>query len=293
MLCGVTDAARRGFWAALGEVRRRELVAWPGWEVSLEAALAEGDAAWVPPAEFAREIAVRFDRDDEEARRWWEHLRAGDLRLACGCARGVAGALAELERQYGAEIARAARRFERADLPADDLVQRLREKLFTGPEPLIASYTGQGFLQNWVRVTTTRTFIDCTRAEGAREPRAADDLAALLPEPGGDPELLLLKREHAGHFKAAFAEAVGALAGEDRVLLKQHLLDRLSVDQLGALYRLHRATAARRVARARDALLEGTRAALARRLGLRAENLAGVLDLLASRLEVSMERLLR
>ena len=98
--------------------------------------------------------------------------------------------------------------------------------------------------------------------------------------------MLLLKREHAGHFKAAFAEAVGAL-------LKQHLLERLSIDQLGALYRLHRATAARRVARARDALLEGTRAALARRLGLRAENLAGVLDLLASRLEVSMERLLR
>ena len=75
-------------------------------------------------------------------------------------------------------------------------------------------------------------------------------------------------------------------------MLKQHLVERLTIDQIGGLYHLHRATAARRLARAREALLGATRSALARRLELPLERLVGVLDLLASRLEVSVERLL-
>ena len=71
------------------------------------------------------------------------------------------------------------------------------------------------------------------------------ELVAVLPEPKGDPELQLLKREHVTHFKASFAEAVAALDSADRLLLKQHLVERLTIDQLGALYHLHRASAAR------------------------------------------------
>src|SRR6185369_9812673 len=142
-------------------------------------------------------------------------------------------------------------------------------------------------------VTTTRTFIDCCRWQAdAPEIPLGGELGAVLPEPGADPELQLLKREHAAHFKAAFAEAAGALDAADRLLLKQHLVERLTVDQLGALYGLHRATAARRIAKARDALLLATRIALARRLGVPPERLASVLELVASRLEASIERLL-
>ena len=79
-------------------------------------------------------------------------------------------------------------------------------------------YTGQGFLQNWVRVTATRTFIDCCRGQTeSPEVPIRSELVAGLPEPGGDPELQLLKREHLAHFKAAFAEAVAALDGADRL----------------------------------------------------------------------------
>ena len=237
------------------------------------------------------------DDDEPDVVRWWDHLRAGDLYLACACVRGVGGALDRFERLYGAEIARIAQRFERAGLPADDLIQLLRAKLFTtpGPEgrPRIATYTGQGFLQNWLRVTTTRTFIDCCRThDEPPEVPIRNELVAVLPEPKGDPELALLKREHMTHFKASFAEAVAALDGADRLLLKQHLVERLTIDQLGALYHLHRASAARRIAKARDALLVATRIALSRRLGVPPERLASVLELVASRLEASIERLL-
>jgi len=312
MIHRVMDGARARFWAGLGGVRRTDLGRLPGWEARLDAALdepvrASGDA-WLVREEFAGEIAARLDDDDEDAARWWDHLRPSDLYLACACARGVAGALDRFEQLFGDEIARTAQRFERPGLPADDLIQLLRAKLFTVPgagpggadagraregRPRIALYTGQGYLQNWVRVTTTRTFIDCCRCHPeSPEVPIRNELVAVLPEPKGDPELALLKREHVTHFKASFAEAVGALDSADRLLLKQHLVERLTIDQLGALYHLHRASAARRIAKAREALLVATRIALSRRLGLPPERLAGVLELVASRLEASIERLL-
>jgi RNA polymerase sigma-70 factor (ECF subfamily) len=310
MIRRVTDGgARARFWAGLGGVRRTDLSRLPGWEARLDAALDEPErtwrAAWLTREEFAGELAARLNDDDEDAARWWDHLRPTDLYLASSCARGVAGALDRFEHLYGDEIARTAQRFERAGLPADDLVQALRAKLFTTPgvgsgeergrdvRPRIAMYTGQGFLQNWLRVTTTRTFIDCCRCHPeSPEVPIRNELVAVLPEPKGDPELHLLKREHVTHFKASFAEAVAALDSADRLLLRQHLVERLTIDQLGALYHLHRASAARRIAKAREALLVATRIALARRLGLAPERLASVLELVASRLEASIERLL-
>ena len=311
MIQGVGDAAQARFWAGLGTARRRQLDGWPGWQTHLAAALEEPrriwEVDWLPREEFAAELALRLEAEDDEegVARWWQHLRAADLYLVCACARGIGAAIQRFESLHGGEIARAARRFERPGLAADDLVQLLRAKLFTAParasgggtggcRPKIASYTGQGFLQNWVRVTTTRTFIDCLRWQAdAPELPMAGELIDVLPEPGADPELQLLKREHAAHFKAAFAEAVGALDPSDRLVLKQHLVDKLTIDQIGALYHLHRATAARRLARARDALLAGARARLARRLGLPPDRLAAALELCASRLDASVERVLR
>jgi len=304
MITNVMDGARARFWAAVGGARRGDLARLPGWEARLAAALDEavraGGHDWIARDEFAAELAMRLNEDDEaDVARWWDHLRAGDLYLAFACVRGVDAALDRFERVYGDEIRRIAQRFERPGLAADDLIQLLRAKLFTTPgespgaRPRIATYTGQGFLQNWVRVTATRTFIDCCRGlTDVPEVSMRNELAAGLPEPGADPELQLLKREHLAHFKAAFAEAAAALDASHRIVLKQHLVERLTIDQIGGLYHLHRASAARRIAKAREALLAGTRAALARRLGVPAERLGSVLELVASRLEASVERLL-
>ncbi|HMF40718.1 MAG TPA: transcriptional regulator [Polyangia bacterium] len=295
------DTARERFLASLGGPRRAEFQKLANWEKRLDDVLDEPaqtlDAGWLSREEFAAEIAARLDRDTETVESFWDHLRPADLYLACACARGLSAAIEKFEQTFGGEIGRTARRFERRGLAADDLQQLLRNKLFAaqpGEAPRIASYTGQGFLQNWVRVTTTRAFIDATRPQAdTPEIPIADELVAMLPEPGADPELELLKRQHVAHFKAAFAEAVGTLEASDRVVLRQHLVERLSIDQIGALYHLHRATAARRVVKAREALLAATRTALAARLGLTQEQLESVLALIASRMDASVERLLR
>ena len=289
MIANVMDGARARFWAGLGGARRTELAraARVGSAPRRRAGRA-ARAAWRATGSRAtssrRELAARLNDDDEaDVARWWDHLRAGDLYLACACARGVDGALERFERLYGDEIARTAQRFERPGLPADDLMQLLRAKLFTMPGGggARAPTRGRASRRTPARgscrtgCASPRRARSSTAAAATTEPPEVpmrNELVAVLPEPKGDPELQLLKREHVTHFKASFAEAVAALDSADRLLLKQHLVERLTIDQLGALYHLHRASAARRIAKARDALLVGDahRAGAAARAAARA-----------------------
>src|SRR5262249_41683920 len=76
------------------------------------------------------------------------------------------------------------------------------------------------------------------------------------------------KRVYRREFELAFREAVQSLSDRERILVRQHFLDGVSVNDLGRLYRVHRATAGRWLERARDALLAATRARLMARLAV-------------------------
>ena len=303
MLWAVTESARACFLAALGERRRADVTALPDWEGRLETALTDAgrtwSEGWLGSEAFAAEIGRHLDADTGAVEPWWNHLNAADLYLAGACARGTPAAIEKLESVYGDETGAAARRFSRQEAGADDLLQLLRKKLFlgggaAGETPKIASYTGQGQLRSWLRVTATRTFIDAVRAAGdSPEVAIADELVAMLPGPDADPELELLKRQNLAHFKGAFEEAVGTLDSSERVVLRQYIVEQLSIDQIAALYHVHRATAARRVVKAKETLLAATRVAMARRTGLAPDQLDSALALIASRMEASVERLLK
>jgi RNA polymerase sigma-70 factor (ECF subfamily) len=70
------------------------------------------------------------------------------------------------------------------------------------------------------------------------------------------------------------------------------VLDRLGIDRIGALHGVHRATAARWIAHARKALIEGIRRRLQDRLGIDGKELDRTLRQLASRIELSLRWLL-
>src|SRR5690606_38822240 len=107
-----------------------------------------------------------------------------------------------------------------------------------------------------------------------------------------DIELDYLKREYRGELRAAFAEAMAELPSKQRNLLYYHFVRRLNIDQIGALYRVHRVTAFRWLRDSRGALVAATRRRLAGRLDVAGDELESVLYLVQSRLEVSLERLL-
>lgn len=215
--------------------------------------------------------------------------------LAVGAARGSNAAIEAIERMHRPTLDAACQRFAGKGHSADDLRQILRARLFVaepGARPKIADYAGQGHLENWLRVTAVRLFVDLgKRKDRAREQPADDGDVLALPTPS-DLQLDLVKAEYRDTVAGAMFDAARGLEPGDRHLLRQHLVAGLSIDQLGAVLGIHRATAARRVAKAREQLAGETRRLVAERLKVAGDELDEVIGLVMSRLDVSIVRLL-
>ena len=109
---------------------------------------------------------------------------------------------------------------------------------------------------------------------------------------GFAPQLTYLKTHYREQLKRAFESAVNTLDGGARNLLRQSVVQRLTVDQIGALYGVHRATAARRVEKAREDLLLATRTHLMEQLHVEENELDSIMNLLRSRMDLSVGRVL-
>jgi RNA polymerase sigma-70 factor (ECF subfamily) len=292
------SAEQREVGARLDEIVAQAQQAWPAL------------AARIPGAVFVAHLAQRIPagapRDGGEGAGaagpedgpvdvldWLGRVQAGDLYLACGCARGDEGALRAFETHFGPEIDAALRRVRTGDHVRDDARQILRQRLFVGTRqsgPRIAAYSGRGPLRLWLRVTVVRIVLEILDRE-AREPQADEAEILALPAPSDDPEIGYLKQLYQREFKESFEAAVASLGDRDRTLLMQYHVDGLTIDELGALYRVHRVTAARWVARARSLLLAATRKELGRRLELSRTEFDRLLRTIWSHLDLSIYRL--
>ena len=225
-----------------------------------------------------------------------ECLHVNDLHLAFACAGGNAEALREFDRRYHGEIPGALSRLRSSRTTIDEVSQMVREKLFVAPpggRPKIAEYAGRGALLSWLRAVAVRTALSHRRREGL-EPQLHDDGEPLLAVAGAteDPELEHIRARYAEPFKTAFHDALRALTPQDRNVLRLHVVDGLNIDQVGAVYGVHRATVARWIAQSREALVEKTRALLSERLRLDTQEFESLTRLCRSRLDLSMGRVL-
>ncbi|MEO1174039.1 MAG: sigma-70 family RNA polymerase sigma factor, partial [Myxococcota bacterium] len=227
-----------------------------------------------------------------------DHVRPDDFHLALGCAEGDPVALTAFERHFKADLERLVHRYQGPRLMADDLLQSLREKLFVATDrrpAKIRDYSGQGFLQNWLRVTGARTCIDLLRSTSRqdREQSQDDQQIMAIPDLGPNLELDFLKREYREQFKEAFAAATRTLNSRQRNLLRQHFVFQLTMEQLGNLYNVHPSTASRRVSKAREALLEATRTSLMEKLNVNQDEFDSIMRMIRSRIDLSLTRLLQ
>jgi RNA polymerase sigma-70 factor (ECF subfamily) len=218
-------------------------------------------------------------------------VRAADLWLACACARGDQAAIAELERVHAGDMRAVYAQVRGAKVPFDELVQVLRTKLYVGDRPKIAEYSGIGELKSWLRVTGVRTLVDLARATPNRERPLPDEGPVAIPAPGDDPEMLYLKRTYHAEMRRAFEDAAKQLSPEERNALREHYAHDLSIDQIAAMHGIHRATAARRIASAREAVLRNTRQLLMQRLRLSRAELESVVRMIESQMHVTVERI--
>ncbi len=226
-----------------------------------------------------------------EVREAAESAHAADLYLACACAGGDAAALAAFDQRYLSDV----KTYLRGATPPSELVdevrQALREQLFWGERPRINDYSGRGSLASWLRVAALRIASNLRRSADTRqrlEQRGGEP--ASLPM---DPELALIWRRYAGSFERALSGAFALLDERDRNLLRLHLLDGLGIDELAPVFRVHRATAARWLQAARAQLKERVLERLRTDLRVNEVELASLVRVIESHLEISLRALFR
>jgi RNA polymerase sigma-70 factor, ECF subfamily len=214
-----------------------------------------------------------------------------DLALASQCARGDAAAHQAFEAYLTAVEQARVGGTQRVQI--DEVKQQLRVQLLVAhgeKPPGIVAYRGRGPLRAWLRIIATRELVRLVKGDGRASKTEVDDLPLATT---GDPALDQLKATYRSEFAEALRDAITDLSFDDRLLLRQQIADQLSVDEIGVAHGVHRGTAGRWLARARDALLVATQRRLSERLDLPAEEIASVIRLVHSRLDVSVVRYLR
>jgi RNA polymerase sigma-70 factor (ECF subfamily) len=220
----------------------------------------------------------------------FDGVHAGDLYLAIACAAELEPAIAALDRSYLSGLVRALVRRGYDLATAADAVQTVRVRFLVGERdhaPRITEYDGRGSLAIWIRVAVVRTAISLHRKYRRETVIDEVDVAAATHSP----ELDLLRRQFRPELEAALRTTFAALTHRERNLLRHQVIDRLGIDRIAAIYGVHRATSARWVARARQALLEGVRRTLQDRLRIPGAELDSLLRPLASQLDISLQRL--
>ncbi len=259
---------------------------------ALDDAVAAGRAAWpdvvIDRGALERQLARALEGAPGG-------LRLADLFLACASLSGDAAALRALDGMIRGAAARAAGELGQGSWLADEIAMTMRERLLVADgeaEGRLSSYLGHGPLERWLAVAAARTGLNALRAR--RRERAFDDSRlAAIPSPDTDPELDLLRRRHRAAFEQAIRDAFAGLeSARDRNLLRLYYFDRLGLDRLAQMYNVHGSTVSRWLAAVRQNVFEETLRLLVERLGLPESELASMLRLLQSDLDLTLSRLL-
>jgi RNA polymerase sigma-70 factor (ECF subfamily) len=163
----------------------------------------------------------------------------------------------------------------------------LRERLLVaapGGRPRIAQYSGRGALAAWVRIAAVRLAVDLKRAlapvrDAARVPALGDT---------NNPEVQLLKSRYADEYQSALKESWRNLSVRERSVLRLQYVDGRNIDEIGRMYSVARATAARWIVAARQRILDGMIAILATRLKLDKDEFDSIARLVGRELDLSL-----
>lgn len=265
-------------------------------ESALAAAVARGCAALpglaIPAEAFVAFLAKRAEADRPPAAAL-AALPVADLFLACACARGERGAAEAFDRVVLPAIEPDLRGIAADADVAGEILQRVREHLLVArPDgtPRIVEYLGRGPLAGWVRIVALRIGLQMLRAQRSAS-RRTDELANAPMRGRFDPELEYIREHYRAPYKEAVEQALRDLSVQERNLLQLHVLDGVSLSQIGALHQVNKSTVSRWLSRARAELEAHLRRHLQAILRADAIEIESLLGLFHSDLDLSIERI--
>jgi RNA polymerase sigma-70 factor, ECF subfamily len=261
-------------------------------------AAAQGRAAWpeleVTPAELERLARMRLaEEGSSQPPAALDELDAAELTLACACVRGERAALAGLRRRYFDPLTPTLARMGLGDSQRDDVWQVLCQRLVLGgaDEPAkIARYAGTGNLGGLVRVAATRLGLNWLEQE--KRFAGGDPLLEQIANASHGAEVGLMKAQHASQLREEVGAAIAGLSSRERMVLRLHLVEGVGIDAIAKSCDVHRATAARWVASAKERLAASVRQRLAARWGVGDASMPALRTLVDSQLDLSLGRLL-
>jgi RNA polymerase sigma-70 factor (ECF subfamily) len=117
-----------------------------------------------------------------------------------------------------------------------------------------------------------------------------DEVMDALPSAHDDPAEQHFRETHRDAFKQAFAHAIASLTPQQRNLLKHRFVDDLTVEQIGGLYGVHKATVSRWLDSARLVLAKRTKTSFQQATGATPSEMRSLVRVLESNVELSLRR---
>src|ERR1700674_2211889 len=194
-------------------------------------------------------------------------LRIEELALARACAAGHNAAWDIFLTRYREKLYQSALRIAREDSAARDLADTLYADLYgthtrEGERvSKLASYTGRGSLEGWLRTVLSQEYINRyrrTKRLVSLDEESEEGIQFRAPDPGpvlpADPRLA-----------QATDEALAYLSGEDRMVLSAYYLDGRTLAEVARILGVHESTISRKVDKLAKSLRKQIVAALRRR----------------------------
>jgi RNA polymerase sigma-70 factor (ECF subfamily) len=211
----------------------------------------------------ARELGLSFDdfaaalRDasgrylagarGREVEAFHRGLHLEDLALARACALGIEPAWDRFLARYRAKLFEMAAAIARDESTGRELADSLYTDLFGTRQTAdgrriskLASYTGRGSLEGWLRTVLAQEYVNRYRSQ-RRTAEFDENMQPAAPapeEPGIDPRL-----------DAAVGDALAELSAEERLLMASYYLDGRTLAEIGRIEHVHESTVSRQIVR--------------------------------------------
>lgn len=242
-----------------------------------------------PGLDVSREAFAAFAA--ERAATWQADLdRAPDLYLACACAIGANGAAERFVALFGHRIEGYLGSLASSRDRVDEVRQIVLVRCLVASEsapPAIASFSGRGSLEGWVRATAVREALGLERDRKRELRRAEVDGERPVIPPWS------LAEHYREPVHRAFVAAISTLAAPHRALLRLHYVHGTTTAQLANMFQVSRATLVRRLTEARQALLDRFSGELNDLAGVSPDDCVAVLRLVKEEIDLSLSSLLR
>ncbi len=207
------------------------------------------------------------DCSEPELRTFFLSLRVEELALARACAAGSNSAWEIFLTRYREKLYLSALRIAREDSAARELADTLYADLYgTNTRDglrvsKLASYTGRGSLEGWLRTVLAQEYINRyrrTKRLVSLEEESEEGIQFRAPEPEPAPPA-------DNRLAQATDEVLAMLSAEDRMVLSAYYLDERTLAEIASMLRVHESTISRKLDKLAKSLRKQIVAGLTRR----------------------------